>query len=241
MASKRSIGSARRVAACAALAVVGTVGVAVPGAAAASQAPRFNGLCELTGTAQFASPVTNATTENSATFRSEDGLANCTGELEVAGKSLGSAIWPVRAEARASGAFSCIAGSLQGGASITVLGPGGAPLVVDGQVATARADVRLDHAVVGGTISFSGANGTSAGGLYNFTPSIAAIGQCAAGGDEALQMAVRFTTFGWFESLPEGQSTAASAGGAAAEARRRCKRKPHRAKTLKKRKCKRRR
>ncbi len=78
----------------------------------------------------------------------------------------------------------------------------GAPLRVGGRAVKIRARIILRHSVVAGTIEFFGARGTTAGGVYNFTPSVGAVAGCARDGDRSLPMAVRMSTHGKFISLP---------------------------------------
>jgi len=163
-------------------------------------APTFDGSCELSGVATFDHPVTNAPESNGGTFRSHKGLANCVGDLSAGGRDLGSGTWPVRAHARATGTFSCASGSLTGRARIVVLGDDGRAIKVRGKRVRGWARIEMQHAVASGSISFLGRRDSRAEGVYNFTPSAAAIANCAAKGDKQLPMAVRFTTTGKFRT-----------------------------------------
>ena len=80
------------------------------------------------------------------------------------------------------------------------LGENGKPLRVRGRTVEIRARIEMAHSVAGGTIEFFGARGTTAGGVYNFTPSAGAVAGCAAAGDRSLPMAVRMSTRGEFVS-----------------------------------------
>ncbi len=194
--------SVRRISRRAVLVAAAVVLLASASPASAAQRPSFNGSCELSGVVDFDRPVTNERTRNGGTFRTQPGLGNCIGTLRAGGKSLGSRPWSVRARARGRGEFSCLTGSLRGGATMTFLRRNGAPLRVDGRTVKIRARIVLRHALVAGTIEFFGARGTTAGGVYNFTPSVGAVAGCARGGDRSLPMAVRMSTHGKFISLP---------------------------------------
>jgi len=184
------------------LAALAVAGVFLGPSAAASDAarPSFDGSCELSGVAEFDRPVTNETESNAGTFRSQPGLGNCIGTLKAGGKLLGSREWSVRARARARGEFSCVTGSLRGTARMLFLRDNGKPLRVRGRRVEIRAHIEMAHSVAAGTIEFFGARGTTAGGVYNFTPSLGAVAGCAADGDRSLPMAVRMSTRGEFVS-----------------------------------------
>jgi len=184
------------------LAALAVAGIFLGPSAAASGAarPSFDGSCELSGVADFDRPVTNETEPNGGTFHSQPGLGNCVGTLRARGRLLGSRDWSVRARARAGGEFSCLTGSLRGSATMLFLGENGKPLRVRGRTVEIRARIEMAHSVAGGTIEFFGARGTTAGGVYNFTPSAGAVAGCAAAGDRSLPMAVRMSTRGEFVS-----------------------------------------
>lgn len=163
-------------------------------------APSFDGACEISGVATFDHPVTNETEANGGRFRSQDGLSNCVGELSAGGEDLGSGTWPVRARARVTGPLSCISGTLNGRARITVLDGEGLALRIAGRKVKGWARIEMRHAVAAGGITFFGAGGSRAEGVYHFTPSASAVAGCAAAGDTQLPMAVRFATSGAFQT-----------------------------------------
>jgi hypothetical protein len=184
------------------LAVIGTVLTIALGAdAEAAMRPSIDGSCELSGVARFDHPATNAVEANGGTFHSQAGLGNCIGTLRLNGSDLASGQIPVRARARATGDFSCLSGGLGGRAVMTFLDQAGSPLRVNGRKVKVRSRIAMAHAVAAGSIEFLGAGGSSAGGIYNFTPSGGAIAGCAQGGDSSLPMSVRYTTRGEFQSL----------------------------------------
>lgn len=177
--------------------------VLVPGlttAAGKRVAPSFNGSCELSGVATFDHPVTNATEENGGRFRSQEGLANCVGELSAGGVDFGSGTYPVKARARATGPLSCTSGTLRGRSRIVVLGEDGRALKVGDRRVRGWAEIELRHAIAAGGISFFGAGDSRAEGVYNFTPSVGAVANCAGPGDKQLPMAIRFSTTGDFQT-----------------------------------------
>lgn len=186
----------------AAVAVAGAFAVLACMAEAAGKrvAPSFDGSCELSGVATFDHPVTNTTEANGGRFRSQEGLANCVGDLSAGGVDFGSGTYPVKARARATGTLSCASGSLAGRARIAVLGDDGRTLKVDGRRVRGWAQIQMEHAVAAGRITFFGKGDSQADGVYNFTPSAAAVANCAAKGDKQLPMAVRFTTDGEFQT-----------------------------------------
>jgi len=176
------------------------VGVLVPASASAAR-PAFDGSCELSGIARFGHPVTNDVEPNRGKFRSQPGLGNCLGTLSIGDRVFEGTQWPVRARARATGEFSCLTGSLGGRASVVFLDGDGKPLRAHGRKVRIRAVIAMAHAVAAGSIEFAGAKGSSAGGTYNFTPSLGAVAGCAEGGDESLPMTVRYSTRGKLVSL----------------------------------------
>lgn len=184
-----------------AVVAIGFSTVSEPVAAQAAKRAFFDGSCELSGVARFDHPVTNNVEPNGGTFRTQPGLGNCIGTLRVGNRTLGTQEWAVRARARARGDFSCLSGSLGGRAVTLFLGEDGKPLRVRGRRVRVRGLIAMAHAVAAGSIEFLGGRGSTAGGVYNFTPSGGAVAGCAQNGDKSLPMAVRFTTRGEFASL----------------------------------------
>lgn len=180
--------------------VVAAVLLVPTASASSSTRPSFDGSCELTGVAHFDRPVTNESEQNGGTFRSQPGLGNCVGVLRAGRRRFDSREWSVRARARARGEFSCISGNLAGSATMVFLRANGKPLRVRGRRVEIKARIEMAHTVVGGTIEFSGARDTTAGGVYSFTPSLGAVSGCAEDGDRSLPMAVRMSTRGEFVS-----------------------------------------
>lgn len=174
------------------------LGLSLTSLASAAPSPVFNGGCELSGVATFDKPVSNETKKNGGRFKTQPGLGNCVGDLTVGRHELGIASYPVRAVARGVGDFSCASGTLAGRGRIVILDEVGKRLRVRGRPVIFRAGFTMTHAVVGGTVAYSGTQDTLATGIYNFTPSAGAVTNCELAGERSLPMAVRFNTQGDF-------------------------------------------